>query len=507
MPNLYTTASDSISKDDGTSIEKFNWTKQTLQITGPALIGMLADPLLSLMDTAYVGRLGTRELAALGACTSIFHLAFNAFRATTTATTSLVASALQRDPKQAQEVTSISLKFAFFMGLCVMIGLRTAGTWCLETMGIPVGSALYTPAKQYLMTRLWAAPVVLGILVSEGTFRGYGDTTVPLRASLVAASINLVLDPILMFPLGFGVMGAAAATAISQVGAASVYAFFLNKRNMLGGRPNTHVAASATADMASAPVTSVSDESIQALEVDESFEIGEPPPGGHVRKIQVVRAILSANLAMMTKQGSLLLGWAYATSRATRIGASTVAAHQVALSCWLVLALMLDGAAVSAQVLMSRALAQKGSTKERADKVKSMISYFGRFAFLQGATAGLLWFTCLGRFVAPYVFTSDTAIRGHLISLMPTLALQLILVSMTLVVEGLAVGGHQFQIMGFGTVISTVLAMSQLRQATDIVSIWGKGINTLFAGRFITSAIAVFRVSRLAAKNKDVDSD
>ena len=168
IPHLQTAANDNHStnaKSDGALKREYNSTKQTLQITGPALIGMLVDPLLSLMDTAYVGRLGTRELAALGACTSIFHLAFNAFRATTTATTSLVASALQRDPKQAQEVTSISLKLVLFMGLCVLTGLRVGSTWCLGTMGISPQSTLFSPAKQYLSTRLWAAPVVLGILV------------------------------------------------------------------------------------------------------------------------------------------------------------------------------------------------------------------------------------------------------------------------------------------------------------------------------------------------------
>ena len=55
---------------------------------------------------------------------------------------------------------------------------------------------------------------------------------------------------------------------------------------------------------------------------------------------------------MLGKQGSLLLGWAYVTARATRIGHDRVAAHQVALSFWLIFAFLLDGAAISAQVLM-----------------------------------------------------------------------------------------------------------------------------------------------------------
>jgi len=491
--------------------QEYNWTKQNLQIAIPALIGMLADPLLSLMDTAYVGHLGTRELAALGACTSIFHLAFNAFRATTTATTSLVATSLQQDPKQAQQVTSISLKLGFFMGLCVMVGLQCGSTWCLGNMGIPIQSALYRPAMDYLTTRAWAAPVVLGIVVAEGAFRGYGDTKIPLLASLAASVINLVLDPILMFPLGLGVMGAAAATALSQLGAGAVYAFFLKKRNMLGGTPRA--AASTTLDTTttttvanSAAATSVgisskSDESIQPFEIEEANPASSD---GKLRQGQVIKAILGANLAMMMKQGSLLLAWAYATSRATRIGANHVAAHQVALSCWLVLAFMLDAAAVGAQVLMSRAFAQT-NREQRMSQVKSLISYFLKCATLQGAMACFAWLAVLGRYVVPHAFTSDLTIRKHLISLMPTLAWQQILVSLTLVAESLAVGGQQFRILAVGTTISTVLAMSQLQHATDIVSIWAKGINTLFFGRLITALIATLRVRHLASKVRDSD--
>ncbi len=64
--------------------------------------------------------------------------------------------------------------------------------------------------------------------------------------------------------------------------------------------------------------------------------------------------IIQANLAMSWKQGSLLLAWAHDTARATRIGSARIAAHQVTLSVWLFLALILDGAAVAAQVLISR---------------------------------------------------------------------------------------------------------------------------------------------------------
>ncbi|KAL3920605.1 MAG: hypothetical protein SGILL_003179 [Bacillariaceae sp.] len=295
-----------------TSTTPYHWASQNFELAIPALIGMLADPLLSLMDTAYVGRVGATELAALGACTSIFHLAFNAFRATTAATTSLVGNA--KNEGERKQVIQLSLSLGFLLGIFVTAVLQLAGPWCLKTMGVPRGSSLFPPAIAYLGTRLWAAPAVLAIVVAEGAFRGYGDTKIPLLASLVASFINLILDPILMFPLGWGVKGAAAATGLSQVGAVAVYFYFLLKRSMLPKRNAKSV----------------------------------------VCKSKVITTILEANLAMITKQGSLLLAWAYATARATRIGSAHVAAHQVGLSVWLCFALMLDASAVSAQVLMSR---------------------------------------------------------------------------------------------------------------------------------------------------------
>ena len=69
------------------------------------------------------------------------------------------------------------------------------------------------------------------------------------------------------------------------------------------------------------------------------------------RKRTIAFSILRANAAM---DGSLLLGWAYAMSRATRMGHAVVASHQVTLSVWLVVALVLEGAGVAAQVLMAR---------------------------------------------------------------------------------------------------------------------------------------------------------
>ena len=444
-----------------TPIVRYNWTPLCFGIAVPALIGMLADPLLSLIDTAYVGRLGTTELAALGACTSIFHLAFNAFRATTAATTSLVAKYLSisaengdTESTAAKQVTSTSLWLGCSMGAVVSITLYCFGTHALAGMGVPSTSSLYPAARSYLHSRLWAAPAVLFIGVAEGAFRGYGDTTIPLIASLVAASLNLILDPLMMFTLGWGVRGAALATAIAQCGAAFVYGLKLVQRKML-------------------PIQKKPSGSVSTTSTGSSLSTAPS-------QMEIFRTILGANAAMLMKQGSLLLGWAYATARATRLGPDHVAAHQVGLSVWLVFALILDGTAVAAQVLMSRAYVEGNKPK-----VRSLTWYMLKAALLQGIISMLV---VDGIDIAvPQLFTNDIVIQRHLHQIMPCLAWQQILVSLTLVTESLAVGATQFRTLAIGTALSTIFSVWQISKQTTVEGIWSFGIVSLFFGRLVTA--------------------
>mmetsp|Transcript_12642 Transcript_12642/g.26774 ORF Transcript_12642/g.26774 Transcript_12642/m.26774 type:complete len:598 (-) Transcript_12642:44-1837(-) len=467
----------------------YEWTKQTFEIGVPALIGMIADPLLSLVDTGFVGRLGAIPLAALGACTSIFHLAFNAFRATTTATTSLVATALSthgRDQKENEEeariVTDTSLRLGLTIGAVVLAALSLGWSRALGAMGIGEGSELINPAQSYLRIRALAAPAVLLISVAEGAFRGYGNTRIPLLASFVAAITNLVLDPIFMFPMKMEVGGAAAATAISQIVAASVYMLFLRRRKML-------------------PQEVTKNEAAATETIDKKPLIYSPKPS--IDRTRIVLEILKANAAMFFKQGSLLFGWAFATGKATRLGHFHVAAHQIALSFWLIFALILDGSAVSAQVLMSRNYAayqsnvcdiydkdeEPGVCRGARHSIRSLSVYMLKFALVQGFLSTLLIFG-LGQF-APSVFTTDPTIRLHLNAIIPHLAWQQVLISLTLVAESLAIGGSKFNLIAVGTAISTVVAVKILNGAKNIVEIWSGGIVALFVGRLVTALIGV----------------
>lgn len=412
-------------------------------------MGLLVDPLLSMVDTAFVGRSagGAIDLAALGVCTSIFHMAFSVFRASTVATTSLVGSAQTTEEKR--QITKISLGFAGVMGTLVLLALRIGGGQMLTAMGAAPNTLMYKSACSYLYARCWAAPAVVGIVVAEGAFRGIGDYKTPVMAALVAAVVNLVLDPLLMFPLGMGMAGAAAATAISQLGAAALYFRRIMKNRLL------------------------------------------PQPQDHGVKIpvyDVIKSILSANAAMLTKNFSMLVFYTAATSIATRIGAAHVATHQVCLSLFWLVTMWLDSGGVSGQLLLSKSIGEGDSMH----KIKSLIKYMIKFALVQGVSFSALVFA-MGRFL-PSIFTQDPTVARLIGQCLPHLAIQQTIVSVCLVLEGLAIGGNQFRFMASGTAVATAAGLWQLFRATSVLDIWATAVNTFFGFRLLSAVAGVARV-------------
>jgi Na+-driven multidrug efflux pump len=481
-----TTTTSSSSSNDGSSnssignnekrTKRRSLSHRTAEIAVPALIAMLADPVLSLMDTAFIGRIGATELAALGACTSIFSLFFNAFRATTQATTSLVASA--PDESTRRRIIAISLRFGLITGTIVMTILFLIGSHLLHFMGVSRDSAMYRPACDYLFTRLWAAPAVLYIGVAEGIFRGSADTMTPLRASWVAALLNLILDPFLMFGLGWQVKGAAAATAVAQLGAAATYAITLRRRKWLQPLLPTRITTTTTATER----ISSDNDNHDANKSSSPSSSSSPQSSVSVTSKVVVQSILAANAAMLWKQGSLLLAWSYATSRATRLGAG--AAHQIGLSVWLIFAFILDAPAVAAQVLRS-----KINNSDHPEECHQLQRYFWQLAIGVGVVA-MIGLRLLD-YIVPQFFSSDIIVRENLRQLMPHLAWSQVLVSLTLVTEGLAAGANQFRTLALGTTLATLLSVYITTRQTSIAGIWAYGISSLFVGRFITACIAI----------------
>ncbi|VAH92600.1 unnamed protein product [Triticum turgidum subsp. durum] len=226
-----------------------------LGIAVPAVLALAADPVTALVDTAFVGHIGSVELAAVGVSISVFNLVSKLFNVPLlNVTTSFVAEQQAVDAKysgvgerdgvsstreQASEkrkflpAVSTSLALAAGIGLMEMVALIVGSGTLMDIVGIPVDSPMRAPAEQFLTLRAYGAPPVVVALAAQGAFRGFMDTKTPLYAVVAGNLVNAILDAIFIFPLGLGVSGAALATVTSEYLAAFILLWKLNNELIL----------------------------------------------------------------------------------------------------------------------------------------------------------------------------------------------------------------------------------------------------------------------------------
>jgi len=91
-------------------------------------------------------------------------------------------------------------------------------------------SPMWHSALSYLRMRAFGTPAATLWLVTNGIFRGLGDTRTPLIYALAFTAMNAVLDPLFIFNFGFGASGAALGTLLAQYIALVPLMMALNKK-------------------------------------------------------------------------------------------------------------------------------------------------------------------------------------------------------------------------------------------------------------------------------------
>lgn len=288
--------------------------KAILALAIPALGSLAIDPLLGIADTAFVARLGSTELAALGVATTILTAAFFLFNFLASVLTPLVARALgARDEIQARVWVGDALLLALVLGVVSTVVLLVAAPALVGLMG--AGETVADPAVVYLRIRASSTTAVLVVAIGNGAFRGHKDTVTPLKVVAVINGVNLVLDPLMIFTLGWGLAGAAVATVIAQ-GLGALWFIRLMVVRAMVARPRNLA------------------ESLPSL-----FAIGRH------------------GVLLTLRTGFLLGTFTVAAATATRIGPEEIAAHQVVAQIFILSALLADSFAVAAQPMVAEAAA------------------------------------------------------------------------------------------------------------------------------------------------------
>ena len=186
----------------------------------PMIAGALLHDLFTLVDLFFVGRLGHLAVAALAIAGAIITVIIMAAIGISVGTTALITHFM--GTKDYDSADNVLFQTVVVSVICsagmVLIGLFGT-TGLLRLFG--ASPEIIPAASAYLkISFIWSIFIFLFIGFDQA-LKGSGDVIVPLKVLILANMINIALDPVLIFGLGFfpkmGVAGSAAATIISRI--------------------------------------------------------------------------------------------------------------------------------------------------------------------------------------------------------------------------------------------------------------------------------------------------
>uniref|UniRef100_A0A0E0GJ15 Protein DETOXIFICATION n=1 Tax=Oryza nivara TaxID=4536 RepID=A0A0E0GJ15_ORYNI len=432
---------------------------EVLRIAVPASLALAADPLASLVDTAFIGRLGSVEIAAVGVSIAIFNQVSKVcIYPLVSVTTSFVAEEdaiiskcieenSSQDLEKASPVDSetnnlpctnpsdqgckrkyipsvtSALIVGSFLGLLQAVFLVFSAKFVLNIMGVKNDSPMLRPAVRYLTIRSLGAPAVLLSLAMQGVFRGFKDTKTPLYATVVGDAANIILDPILMFVCHMGVTGAAVAHVISQYLITMILLCRLIRQ------------------------VDVIPPSLKSLKFGRFLGCG---------------FLLLARVVAVTFCVTL------ASSLAARHGPTIMAAFQICCQLWLATSLLADGLAVAGQAVLASAFAKndKGKVVVATSRVLQLSIVLGM---------GLTVVLGVGMKFGAGIFTKDIDVIDVIHKGIPFVAGTQTINSLAFVFDGINFGASDYTYSAYsmvGVAAISIPCLVYLSAHNGFIGIW-----------------------------------
>lgn len=200
----------------------------------PAVLSMLVTLIYNVADTFFIGQTGDEmQVAAVSLATPAFLFFLAAGSLFGIGGTSVISRAFGEGKDDfARTVSSFCFWMSVFTGiLCIFIFLAGMD-YILQWIGASGNTEEY--ARDYLSCIAWSAPFVIVSTAFSNIVRAEGKSTEAMNGVLVGTIINIILDPILILWLDYGIAGAAWATVIGNVVSTFYYIFLLTgKRSRL----------------------------------------------------------------------------------------------------------------------------------------------------------------------------------------------------------------------------------------------------------------------------------
>ncbi|MGH3312117.1 MAG: MATE family efflux transporter [Streptomyces sp.] len=363
--------------------------REIVALALPAFGALVAEPLFLMVDSAVVGHLGTPQLAGLGVAAALLQTGVNIFVFLAYATTAAVARRVGADDLPAairQGMDGIWL--ALLLGAAVIAVVLPTAPALVDLFGTSATAAPH--AVTYLRISALGIPAMLVVLAATGVLRGLQDTRTPLYVAVGGFSANAALNVLLVYGFGLGIAGSAWGTVLAQGAMAAAYLIVVVR----GARRH---GASLRPDAAG------------------------------------IRACAQAGAPLLIRTLSLRAVLMIATAVAARMGDADIAAHQIALTLWSLLAFALDAIAIAGQAIIGRQLGAGDEAGARA-ACRRMVEW----GVVSGVVLGAL--VAVARPVFMPLFTSDAAVIDALTSALLVVAVTQPVAGVVFVLDGVLMG-------------------------------------------------------------------
>ena len=192
----------------------------------PIIAGMMVQTLFNVVDIMFIGWLGAKEVTAVAFVSPLFFIIIGLTVGLGAGVTASIAQFIgKKDKKNADNCAEHTI----LLGIGITLTLSILGIFFGEELLVLLGASgeILDIAYTYLKVLLYGIGLVVFSLFFRAILAGEGETKLPMIIGLIGTLLNLILDPIFIFVLAYGVKGAALATVISQAVMLASYLFII----------------------------------------------------------------------------------------------------------------------------------------------------------------------------------------------------------------------------------------------------------------------------------------
>ncbi|MEQ6124980.1 MATE family efflux transporter [Pseudotenacibaculum sp. MALMAid0570] len=363
----------------------------------PALIAGIAEPLISITDTAIIGNIDFHAKESLGAVAivgSFLSMLIWVFAQFRSAVSSIISQYLGANKlEEVKTLPAQSFLIVVSIGLLIIATTFPFAEYIFKVYGAEHTILAY--AIDYYEIRVFGLPFTLFVFAVFGTFRGLQNTFYPMIIAIMGAVLNVVFDLILVYGIegwipAMNIDGAAYASVISQVAMAITAAILLLKKTSI------------------------------RLKIVLPFNKEIP---------RLIKMVFDLFLRTVALNAALI----FAVYKATSYGTDALAAYGIGIQLWFFGAFFIDGYSSAGNILSGRLLGAK--EYDTLVKLGNQLTKYGFYTGLSLAAFGFLFYNVIGE-----VFIKDQEVLDRFYEVFWIILIMQPLCSITFIFDGMFKG-------------------------------------------------------------------